>query len=402
MNVSDQLQSRPDRLADKVSAKLQLALANIGLNDTEKAKSFLVEMYMLDAATVLDPQQFSPKVITLAAEAKAISSRQKCQAIGSDARTNLKQGNAAAMMKLLGSRDSQCVDMAAIGSEAADLLYKTGMEAYKSSDFSTAVQTFQAALKFSPKHELASQYVELAQGRLQVAEDLAVIQWQKSFDAHNLAQAAVEFRKIAAFNDAKLAPMLRQASDQYRKTLTSLVDSWNQTCPSGDLAEMGEIRKQITDLLPDPTFGEDIRAHMMTCTKPELKAAVQPDPRPAATPEAKPETRSIPLVGAANQCLQLDYRVAMTRIIAKSKVDPEIPREARPYIQGGTVTVKVRIRIDEGGNVVSADTPGGNPMFNNAVRNAVERWKFSPALDASGARCADTEIPITIGPVSSR
>jgi TonB family protein len=108
------------------------------------------------------------------------------------------------------------------------------------------------------------------------------------------------------------------------------------------------------------------------------------------------------MAGTSNQCLQLDYRVAMTRIIAKSKVDPEIPREARPYIQGGTVTVKVRIRIDEGGNVVSTDTPGGNPMFNNAVRNAVERWKFSPALDASGPRCADTEIPITIGPVSSR
>src|SRR4051812_29211197 len=70
MNVSEQLQSRPDRLADKVNVKLQLALANIGLNDTERAKSFLVEMYSLDTSTALDPQQFSPKVISLAADAK--------------------------------------------------------------------------------------------------------------------------------------------------------------------------------------------------------------------------------------------------------------------------------------------------------------------------------------------
>jgi TonB family protein len=142
---------------------------------------------------------------------------------------------------------------------------------------------------------------------------------------------------------------------------------------------------------------------MMTCTKPELKAQVQqPEPRPAIAAEAKPEPRSVPLVGTSTQCLQLDYRVAMTRLIAKSKVDPEIPREARPYIQGGTVTVRVRVRIDEAGNVASTDTPGGNPMFNNAVRNAVERWKFTPALDASGPRCVDTDIPMVIGPLSSR
>ena len=165
---------------------------------------------------------------------------------------------------------------------------------------------------------------------------------------------------------------------------------------------MAEIRKQITDLLPNPNFGEDIRSHMMTCTKPVLKTEVQPEVRPAAPAEAKPEPRTIPMMGTSNQCLQLDYRVAMTRIIAKSKVDPEIPREARSYIQGGTVTVKVRIRIDETGTVVSTDTPGGNPMFNNAVRNAVERWKFTPALDATGPRCVDTDIPMVIGPLNSR
>src|SRR5215212_5087079 len=61
MRLNEQLQSKPDRLSDKVNTKLQLALANIGLNETEKAKSFLVEMYTLDPNATLDPQKVSPK-----------------------------------------------------------------------------------------------------------------------------------------------------------------------------------------------------------------------------------------------------------------------------------------------------------------------------------------------------
>ena len=198
--------------------------------------------------------------------------RIRCQAIGDDARNSLKTGNAAALRKLLVSPDSKCIDMVAIGPEAADLLYKTGMDAYKNSDYPDALQNFQAALKFSPKHELAAQYVELAQGRIQVAEDRALIQWQKNWDAHNMKDAAVQFRLISSFNDNKSSQAVRQVSDQYRKELTSLVDTWNRTCPTGDMDAMNDIRSQITELLPDPNFGEDIRATMKPCNPPALKA----------------------------------------------------------------------------------------------------------------------------------
>ena len=106
------------------------------------------------------------------------------------------------------------------------------------------------------------------------------------------------------------------------------------------------------------------------------------------------------MVSPTNQCLQIDYRVAMQRL--KTRVEPEIPREARPYIQSSSVTVRVKIRVDALGNVISSETPGGNPIFNTAVKTAVDRWKFSPAMDASGARCVDTEIPMVIGPLTSR
>ncbi|HLQ79277.1 MAG TPA: hypothetical protein VK210_18095, partial [Terriglobia bacterium] len=227
--VSDALEGKPGRLPEKVNAKLQLALANIGLNDTEKAKAYLVQMYTLDPNTALDPQQFSPKVIALAGGAKDQMLKVRCQAIGDDARKNLRDGNATAVRGLIGSPDSKCVDMAAISNDAADLLYKTGLEAYKKSEYSSALQNLQAALKFSPKHELAAQYVELASGKLQVAEEKTLIQWQKEFDTNQLKEAARDYKQLIAYNDSNMTQPIRQAGDQYRKALTSLVDTWNQS-----------------------------------------------------------------------------------------------------------------------------------------------------------------------------
>ena len=69
--VDETLQTQPARLQERINTKLRLALAYIGMNDTVKAKSFLIQLYALNSDYVLDPEQFSPKVISLAAEAKA-------------------------------------------------------------------------------------------------------------------------------------------------------------------------------------------------------------------------------------------------------------------------------------------------------------------------------------------
>jgi len=414
LRVNDLLQSRSDRLQDKVDVKLQLALANIGLNDIDKAKSYLIQMYTLDPNAALDANQYSPKVMTLATEAKTELVRIRCQAIEDDARNNLKDGNAAAIARLVGSPDAKCVNMAAISAEASDLLYKSGLEAYKNSEYPNALLNFQAALKFSPKHELANQYIELTQGRLQVALDRLLIEFQKNFEAHKLPEAAANFKQLAAFNASNNnSQALRQASDQYRKTLTELVDSWNRTCAIGNTEAMNELLGQITELLPDPTFGEDIRAKMNPCTIPETRIADARPPAPITEPKTlrvdpkseikappKPDAKVSSMVGRTGPCLQIDYRVAMARL--KSKVDPDIPREARPIIQSSQVTVRVKVRIDEEGTISSSEIKAGNPILNNPVRNAVDQWKFSPAMDINGIRCVDTEIPIVIGPLTSR
>jgi hypothetical protein len=56
----------------------------------------------------------------------------------------------------------------------------------------------------------------------------------------------------------------------------------------------------------------------------------------------------------------------------------------------------VKARIDVNGNVVSTEIRGGDIILYSAVRTAVDQWKFLPARTESGARCVDTDIPITI------
>src|SRR5260370_9888291 len=69
-HADDLLRTRTDRMTDKINVKLQLALAHIGLNEAPLAKTSLRELFVIDPEYKLDPQQFPPKVLALADEAK--------------------------------------------------------------------------------------------------------------------------------------------------------------------------------------------------------------------------------------------------------------------------------------------------------------------------------------------
>jgi len=361
-HVDELLRTQPERLQEKISVKLQLALAHIGLNDTPKAKAFLRELYAVDGDYSLDAQQFSPKVIGLAAQAKAEQHEIRCQAAGAVVRKNLDAGNAKGSMDLIGSMKSKCSDLAALEPELAELFYKTGFEAYKRRELPDAIQNFQATLRLAPKHDLAGQYMELTQDKLQVTGDRLFLQWQKNFDSRDFVQAADDYRRLESFNDESNAQMIAQAQTEYRRALTNLVGLWNRACKSGDSAEMTSIGTQIAEMLPEPAFGEDIRGQMTTCTK--------------------------------TSCLQMNATMVMARL--KTRVSPDISPALQDFVRESQITVQVKGRIDESGNVSVTGAEGSNSLVNAAVRAAVERWKFSPIADQSGPRCVDTEIPIVL------
>jgi tetratricopeptide (TPR) repeat protein len=394
-HVNDVLQTKPGRLSDKIATKLQLALANIGLNDTASAKTFLTELYALDPDYALDPKQFSPKVVSLANDAKNEQSKIRCLEAGDNARNSLASGDTAGLVAVLRSMNPKCPALAQLEPETGELLYKTGLAQYKRNEFPAALQSFRTALQFAPKHELAAQYVHLTENKLQVAGDRLILQWQKNFDARQYKDAASDYREIVSLG-ADANQILPHVTAEYRKALTLLVDNWNSTCPGSDSLKITQMRSEIVELIPEPSFAPDLRSKMVVCTPVE-----PPAPRIAAKIESKTDLAADKIdsqLGTKTKptaCLTMDPQLALARL--KTKVEPEIPREARAYFQNAQIPVRLKTRIDHAGNATVVEVIGVNIILNNAVRAAVEKWKFSPIVDSSGTRCVDTEILVMIG-----
>jgi TonB family protein len=238
----------------------------------------------------------------------------------------------------------------------------------------------------SPRHELAAQYVDLTQSKLQVAEDRLLLQWQKSFDARDYKAAAADYRQIMAMGDNGTSQAVGHVTREYRKALSPLVEAWNLKCSSGDSAGVAQIRGQVSELIPEPSFAEDVQAQMKTCKPAETSSAPK---------VARLDSKTEPVVAASSSCLQMESQLALTRL--KTRVDPEIPPGGRAYLQNSQIIIKVKVKIDEGGNVAPLEVSGSNAMLNNAVRAAVEKWKFTPIADRNGPRCVNTEIPVVLG-----
>src|SRR5205085_1263696 len=183
-----------------------------------------------------------------------------CQAIRADARKYLETANGMAFLNLSQSMKGKCTGLDAMEPEAAELLYKGGVEAYKAGQFSDALEKFRWALKLAPKHELAAQYIELTQGKLQVNTDRQVLEWRKSLDTREFKQAAVRYSQIALSKDAPVPQVLTQMRTEYRNAVTAQVDSWNRSCAAGDAAAMESIRGQLPEHFTDASLGEDLLA----------------------------------------------------------------------------------------------------------------------------------------------
>jgi hypothetical protein len=385
--VDDSLKIQPGRLQDKINTKLRLALAYIGMNDTAKAKSLLIDLYTLDPNYVLDPQQFSPKVIAVANEAKTDQSKVQCQAAQTDAKAYLENGKNAAFLDLMRSMKRKCTALAAMEPEAADSLYKTGMLAYKRGEFGTALANFEAAVALVPQHELALQYIDLIQSKQQVNQDRLLLQWQREFDARQLPAAAADYRQIVASSNGRTTAQVTHVTTEYRKALMTLVETWNRTCPSGDAAAMNAIRGQISDLLPEPSFGADIRAQMTVC---------EPTKTASTTTEVRTETIANVTPGPSiASCLEMQPQLVLARL--KTRVDPVISNDIRYYLKNNPeMSVRVKAKISETGDVTVISIQESNPILNSSIRNALVQWKFTPIRDQNGPRCVETEIPILI------
>jgi len=390
--VNESLRAQPNRSKERIATKFQLALANIGLNNPAAAKSYLMEIYAINPEFAVDAQQFSPKVVALANDAKSEQATARCHAALEDARRNLNKGDAAAVLSLLRSMKPNCGDLAAVEPEAAELIFKKGLSEYKQGMLPAALQSFRAAVGLAPKHELAAQYLELTENKLQVAGDRVLLDWQKNFQSKEYRQAAAVYRQLASFKDSGTAETLNMMRAEYTKALDPMIESYNRACSGGDTVRGSQIRDQINELIPEPSFASDLQSKMVSCTAPAPVApTVPPDTRVAAKVEAKPAAAT---PRPQSECFQMDSQLALHRL--KHRVEPTFSPQALAFMQNSQLTVVVKVRIEENGNVTVLDTSGANGLVMTSVRAAVAAWKFTPAMDDKGARCVNTQIPFVI------
>jgi len=81
--------------------------------------------------------------------------------------------------------------------------------------------------------------------------------------------------------------------------------------------------------------------------------------------------------------------LAMTRL--KTRVNPQIEPALQRYIGRG---IGVSIEIDEQGNVAVKEVVRANPRIADAIKLAVNQWKFNPTVIDNQPRCVKTELPI--------
>ena len=378
--LDNKLQAENGPVPEKTGVKLQLALAYIGLNDASHAKSSFDELFTIDPDYSLNTDEYPPKVVTLAEEAKADQSKARTERMCDATRKLLESENAAGLADQILPMRSKCPDLGIFAFKAADVAYKKGVDAYKREQLADAIRQFRAALKLNPDHEFAAQYTELVQQKLRVSADRVFLEWRKNFDAGEYSSAASSYRQLQSLNvESSLAPMLDQTRSEYRQVLVAFADSWNRACQSGDASGMDTIRRHATELLPESSLGEDILGRMTCAPKPALQAG---------------QGASAPASSSSQGCVAMDFPLAMVRL--KTRVDPVAPPVVYPLLRRGSLTVRVKTHIDETGKVTVLETRGENALLNEAVRGALERWKFSPAIVKNEARCVETEIPIAI------
>src|SRR5262249_53411461 len=143
-----------------------LALAYVALNDAGQARSRFDELYALDPEYALDKQQYAPKILSIAEEARTEQDKVRTLRLCDGLRTQIESESITVSVDEVLSMKSRCRDLPLFTSKAADLFYKRGLEAYKREEFGGATQMFRSALRLDPEHELAAQYTDLIQQKM--------------------------------------------------------------------------------------------------------------------------------------------------------------------------------------------------------------------------------------------
>ncbi len=117
-----------------------------------------------------------------------------------------------------------------------------------------------------------------------------------------------------------------------------------------------------------------------------------PTPRPAPREQENPhpaDTQEVPVAAPAPASTLIE-----ATLLTDSNQAPRYPRAASRLGQEGTVWVLAQ--VDAEGRVIGVelDTGCGFPLLHRAALSAVQKWRFTPARDSSGAIPSQARVPV--------
>jgi tetratricopeptide (TPR) repeat protein len=362
------LSSDDKRIKEKIDIKLQIALAHVGLGQMPEAKIRFSEICALDPDYSLDPKKFAPKVMSAFEEAKEENEKLQCRLLCAKADKLLDAEDAQALLVVIQQARSRCTCIEASALDAANHFYDLGVDAYRKEMLGTALQHFRLATQFNPDQTLARSYIDLTRNRLHLAAEQMFLKWRREFDGGEFGLAAETYRELETGNvEGSASEAIDKVRAGYRGQMSPLINSWKRACAKGDSFSMAQTRRQAEERLPDPGIRRDFMAEMDgTCTK--------------------------------QDCIQLSPTDALSRVTNRedAKLPPGIV--PRPIPQNFALTVRVKVRIDEMGNVTVTDPESIQSNIRDSVVAAASKWKFSPDSAGSATRCMETTIPIAFRP----
>jgi tetratricopeptide (TPR) repeat protein len=360
------LSKEPARTKERIDIKLQIALAHVGLGQMSQAKTRFGEICSLDPDYSLDPKKFAPKIVSAFEEAKSESTKAECQMFCAETDRLLEADDADALLALIQSARSRCTCLEAASLDAATHFYELGMDAYKKDNFTAALRLFRTATKFNPEHDLSISYIELTRNRLSLAAERLFLEWRTQLDTREFALAATTYRKLQSSDvEGSAAEATDRVREGYRTQVSPITNSWKQACSKGDASSMARLRRQAEELLADPAIAPDFLGEMQTCVR--------------------------------AGCVPLAPETALSRVRTRSDATLPSGIVPRPVPQNFALTVQVKVRIDERGNVTVADPQSIQSNIRESVVVAAEKWKFAPASTTEN-RCVETTIPISFRP----
>jgi tetratricopeptide (TPR) repeat protein len=357
--IEPQLSSVPARVEDLKKLKLYQALIDVALNDSVYAKARFLELLALEPGLSLNSEEHAPKVIVIFEDARKSFLDAQCKAACTECEAAGKAGDLQKAVNIIKSFRLQCDCARKISGSLALSLVERGTAAFELQDYSRALGEFKSALVADPDNRAAAEYSTRAASQLQKAAADGLAEWKNNFESRDYRKAASTYERIVLLSADTGANAADQIQAEYRKVFDRDRQLWAQACSREDAMTMDSLRQEVRAVDPSGNLNRDLLRQIQSC----------------------------PVSG----CTQVESVMALSRL--KSRVDPKVDPTLRPY----TSKIAVKIRIDDKGKVtvLDIDNPAGNRLVSEAVRDAVQLWKFDPALAArSETRCVVTDFLI--------